>query len=451
MIIESKTIKVQELIELKRNNMLTVNAEYQRGSVWSQNQQRKLIDSILRGYPLPLIYVHYKKRTLAGMQREDLEIIDGQQRINAMDSYANDHFHLFDPEKDDKVAKFPKFIKDSPCEWARKKYSSLDQTLKERFDNSELVLVKVITDVEDEARDLFIRLQAGLPLNAQEKRDAWPGNFTDFILRLAGKPELGRYPGHDFFRKVVARSSSDRGAIRQLCAQIAMLFLENAASGNWIDIGTQQIDEYYYANLSFDVNGPKAQRLNRVLDLAFELFDGYKGQLLKAHEAIHIVLLIDSLINDYTKSWQSGFTKSVENFRLQSALHKKAKDGEYWSRYLMYTQAQAANSKSIESRHKFFAAKMFIELSPIKKDPIRLFGQLEREIIYYRDEKKCAVCSSEIVWKDLEIHHIDEHQDGGHTILENGIAVHSACHPKGQKAIEFNTRWKERQLKNRRE
>lgn len=41
----------------------------------------------------------------------------------------------------------------------------------------------------NEVRDLFIRLQAGTPLTAQEKRDAWPGDFTLFVIRHAGKPK----------------------------------------------------------------------------------------------------------------------------------------------------------------------------------------------------------------------------------------------------------------------
>ena len=45
---------------------------------------------------------------VAGMQREDLEIIDGQQRINALYLFGENAIKLFDPVKDDKVARFPK-------------------------------------------------------------------------------------------------------------------------------------------------------------------------------------------------------------------------------------------------------------------------------------------------------------------------------------------------------
>lgn len=85
---------------------------------------------------------------------------------------------------------------------------------------------------------------------------------------------------------------------------------------------------------------------------------------------------------------------------------------------------------------------MFEILKPQSKDPQRLYGQVEKEIIYYRDKKTCAVCKKEIVWSELEIHHVEEHQNGGQTILENGVSVHALCHPEGQKAVEFAKKWK---------
>ena len=85
---------------------------------------------------------------------------------------------------------------------------------------------------------------------------------------------------------------------------------------------------------------------------------------------------------------------------------------------------------------------MFEILKPQLKDTKRLYGQIEKEIIYYRNKKTCAVCKDEIKWDKLEIHHIDEHQNGGQTTLENGVPVHASCHPKGQKAVEFAEKWK---------
>ena len=41
--------------------------------------------------------------------------------------------------------------------------------------------------------------------------------------------------------------------------------------------------------------------------------------------------------------------------------------------------------------NEFFSSKMRDVIKPQLKDAKRLFGAFEREIIYYRDQKKCAV------------------------------------------------------------
>lgn len=440
--LKSEKVTVRDLLELKKNSMLIVNPEYQRAAVWSEHQQKKLIDSVMRGYPLPLIYLHHKKKIIAGMQNEGLEIIDGQQRINALYKFGEGALKLFDPVKDDKVARFPAFIKASHCAWARCDFLGLPHELKTRFLDTEILIVKVTTDVEDEARDLFIRLQSGLPLNAQEKRDAWPGGFTELVLKFGGKQEITRFPGHDFFRHIVKPNTRDRGEVRQLCAQICMLYFEEAARGNWIDIGTQPVDEYYYQNLGFDINAPRVIRFSQILDLAVQLFSGHAGPKLKGYEAIHIVLLLDSLLDDYSRDWQTHFIHAYDSFKVKAAHAKREKSGEYWFEFGSLTQTQSANARTIQRRHAFFVREMLRELKPRLLDDTRIFGELERELVYYNGDKRCAVCGDLIRWPDLEIHHLEEHHVGGLTTIENAVPVHEDCHPRGrQEAIDFRTQW----------
>jgi uncharacterized protein with ParB-like and HNH nuclease domain len=58
--IKPETKKIKDLLIYKKSAVLKVNPEYQRGAVWKLDQKKKLIDSVLRGYPLPLIYLHDK-------------------------------------------------------------------------------------------------------------------------------------------------------------------------------------------------------------------------------------------------------------------------------------------------------------------------------------------------------------------------------------------------------
>jgi hypothetical protein len=445
---EREQYAIRDVLELFRNGMLRANPEYQRGTVWSKAQKKKLIDSVLRGYPLPLIYLHHIKKSVAGMQREDLEIVDGQQRINALFEFVEGAYALFDPISDEAEAKFPAFIKQQACEWGKKDFGSLTHELRDALLATQLSVVKVTTDNANEIRDLFIRLQAGLPLNAQEARDAWPSQFGELILRVGGKPQLARYPGHQFFRRVMRmKPDADRGKTRQLAAQIAALFFARRHdNGKFIDISSRSVDDVYYANLDFDIQSDVSKRFVSVLDKLDQLLGNGKRPALKGHDAIHLVLLVDALWDDYTRSWEDRLPDALDAFLHELAKAKKTREAatpsEYWTQYGQWTRVNSDRADRIAHRHEFYLGKMLELLKPTPKDPTRGFGMIEREIIYFRDKKRCAVCTAVVAWSDGEIHHVVEHSKGGTTTINNGVLVHQKCHPKGQAALEFAEAWR---------
>ena len=80
-------ISIMELYRWYREDKLFVNRKYQRKLVWTLNEKRTLINSILLGYPIPLI--------LLAKFREDTdayEIIDGIQRLNAIFGFIENQF-----------------------------------------------------------------------------------------------------------------------------------------------------------------------------------------------------------------------------------------------------------------------------------------------------------------------------------------------------------------------
>lgn len=64
---------------------LELNPSYQRGVVWSDKESCELIDSVLRGIPLPSIILNQR----AG--DETLEIVDGKQRLTAILRFIGGH------------------------------------------------------------------------------------------------------------------------------------------------------------------------------------------------------------------------------------------------------------------------------------------------------------------------------------------------------------------------
>jgi hypothetical protein len=84
--IRSETI--QRVYNFYINNLFYVNRRYQRKLVWTIEEKRTFIDSILRGFPVPIIL-------LAEVEIEKFaafEIIDGMQRLNAITSFIEGEF-----------------------------------------------------------------------------------------------------------------------------------------------------------------------------------------------------------------------------------------------------------------------------------------------------------------------------------------------------------------------
>ena len=220
---ELKTMTIQDLVDMDAQKVLEVDAEYQRGAEWSVKQERLLIDSLFRGYTIPLFYFHKKTSSSSWANNTNYYIVDGQQRKNAIVRYVKNGFPMFDPSKDPKTG-LAHFQKAQPVAWAGKAFDAIPDALRSQFLTTALQVIFVETTDENEVRDLFIRLQAGLPLSAQEKRDAWPGDFTKFIIEMAGKVSgKEKWTGHDFFQKVL-KGSSARGNMRKLCASMFMQF-----------------------------------------------------------------------------------------------------------------------------------------------------------------------------------------------------------------------------------
>ena len=64
-----------------RSGELLVNRKYQRKLIWSVDEKEKLIGSILKGYPIPLILLAERPQVHGSGK---YEIIDGMQRLNAI-------------------------------------------------------------------------------------------------------------------------------------------------------------------------------------------------------------------------------------------------------------------------------------------------------------------------------------------------------------------------------
>ncbi len=251
-------------------------SDYQRPEVWKKIQKQLLIDSILRDYDIPKIYV---KQEDAASQYE-FEVIDGQQRLVAIWEYFDNEFGL---------PKNAEPIDEINC--ASQGYESLNMDLRTKF-NDYLIDVTIVTeaiqtDEKDEIGELFLRLQNGTPLNGQEKRNAMPGNMRDFVKELAK---------HDFFKS--CNFTNIRYAYDAMAAQLICLELSLGNTDRPCNINTGELDKMYRKQKDFDMNGKTAKQVKRTLDYLQKAFPGKTPELLN-YNIFTLYCLASKLIKFY--------------------------------------------------------------------------------------------------------------------------------------------------------
>lgn len=89
MSVTPRGMSVQEAYREYRDGNFRVNRRYQRKLVWRLEEKRKLVDSLLLGYPIPLFLFAVSSRPDGSRV---YEIIDGMQRLNAIFGYIENMY-----------------------------------------------------------------------------------------------------------------------------------------------------------------------------------------------------------------------------------------------------------------------------------------------------------------------------------------------------------------------
>lgn len=136
-------------------NRIDTNPDFQRPAVWSLGQKPLLVDTILRDYDIPKLY--WRK---VSKSPEKYEVEDGQQRLRTIFEFQAGEFSL--PKDADDI---------DGAVVAKLHYAELPEDLRLQFDNYPLDVIVLSDTSEDEVREMFLRLQNGTTLKAQEKRN----------------------------------------------------------------------------------------------------------------------------------------------------------------------------------------------------------------------------------------------------------------------------------------
>lgn len=166
----SKThYKVSDFISWAKVGGLVLSPSFQRRSVWPAGAKSYLIDTIVRGLPIPIIFLREQKTDLDSLEPKR-EVVDGQQRIRTLLSFIQPKLiKNFDSEKDGFTIK-----KAHNKDLADKPFKDLPTTVKQSILDYQFSVHILPSSVDDrEVLQIFARMNStGLKLNSQELRNA---------------------------------------------------------------------------------------------------------------------------------------------------------------------------------------------------------------------------------------------------------------------------------------
>jgi len=141
--------------------------DYQRKFIWNEPTRVKFIESVILGLPIPLMFV-------ADTDDGRLEIVDGAQRIQTLESFINNDLQLNKMEQLSLLEGF--------------KFDDLPISQKRKFENRAIRLIVLEDKTSLELRqEIFNRINtSGKKVNPTElRKGAYSGPFMSFINNCA--------------------------------------------------------------------------------------------------------------------------------------------------------------------------------------------------------------------------------------------------------------------------
>lgn len=417
---ETKTIT--DLVNLHARHQLNLDPGFQRQSVWAERDRSKLIDSILRNYPLPAIFIY--KREDNG--RIIYDVIDGKQRLESILMFMGALRGRYWVK-----TQLPNSNDTEWIDWSR----ICKKKLQPLIEGYKIPVIEVDGDIGD-IIDVFVRINStGKALTPQEKRHA--KYYNSPFLREADKLAR-RY--ESYFRDMAIMSSAQISRMKHI-----ELMCELMISIHQGDVVNRKsaLDKVMATGSFTDAQTRKAsQKTQFALNRIKRIFPKFRTTRFKQLTDFYSVVVLiakfqdEGLILDNRRrnrlAWDllSAFGTNVDKIRenQRRAIGIKP-DQEIYRDYLL-TVSQMSDDVN-QRRKREIILKGILGSLFSRKDAQRGFAPEQRRIIWNTaatrrcQGKKCG--GKLLTWDDFTLDHIDPHSKGGRSRLNNATPMCRRC------------------------
>ncbi|MFN0138591.1 MAG: DUF262 domain-containing protein [Pyrinomonadaceae bacterium] len=195
--IAKTTYKVSDFLSWMRSDSLVLSPSFQRRPVWPKPAKSLLIDTVVHGIPMPIIFL--REQTDLETLEPIREVVDGQQRLRTLISYIEPALlNDFDSDKDVFTVK-----RAHNKDIAGLTFKKLDTDYRKQILGYEFSVHVLPSETEDsEVLQIFARMNStGVKLNPQELRNAnHYGIFKTLAYQLAYE-QLERWRSWNVFNE----------------------------------------------------------------------------------------------------------------------------------------------------------------------------------------------------------------------------------------------------------
>ena len=302
--------------KIKREQILFTHKLQRPEGVWNNNQKSLLIDSLLRGYLI--------NPTYTVLENGKQYVIDGVQRLYSVYTFINDGYKLSKNLE-------PIIIDDETYEIAGKKYSKLDEKVRDELCSAQLQVCEISDYTDKDVREMFRRLNSGKPLNtAQKMTPDMSDELSDAVLSIVS---------HPFFQKALTPAQLKSSVDLSIAIEILML----SEISNEYDFGSFRRDdrEKFIQYYNDKVNVEKIEIIRQGLDKLNESFD----EKIKINKTTISFICYGAyrIIKD-NKSFEK-FMESVNNFLANY---------DFNDEYKTFTQQGTSSAESVKGRLEYW-------------------------------------------------------------------------------------------------
>ncbi|WCK54756.1 DUF262 domain-containing protein [Aneurinibacillus sp. Ricciae_BoGa-3] len=245
---DSRTYSINDFVEWEERKQLEISPKFQRRSVWSPQAKSYLMDTIIRGKPLPKIFI--RQITNAETRTTIREIVDGQQRIRTILNFLKDGFTISTVHNE---------------QYGGMHYSELPKEVKGDILKYEIA-VDLLLDLEDrDILDIFARLNTySVSLNKQELFNAkYFGYFKQLVYRLSFE-----YSKFWFDNELFTSTKIMRMAEAELTSDLLVAMLDGIQS-------KKNVEKYYIKyDENFEQRDVIEENFKSTMDLIGDIFEG---------------------------------------------------------------------------------------------------------------------------------------------------------------------------------